>query len=193
MTSEPVAIQLSKEEQRYLFALVDLALARGTSGQGLPKLEELPPPPTENLQQKAGVFVTLTKNGDLRGCIGNMEPDTELYITVFSMAWHAAFGDSRFSPVTAAELPAIKAEISVLGPITECPSQDLLEIGKHGIMITSRGRSAVFLPQVPLENGWSVNGTLEQLCRKAHLPPGTWRDRTAAIYWYEATVIHPEA
>ncbi len=192
MTSEPVAITLNKDEQRYLFDLVKLALERGTSGKGLPELEELPVPPTENLKQNAGAFVTYTKNGSLRGCIGNMGADSPLYITVFSMAWHAAFGDNRFTPITKEELPSISPEISVLGPLSECPSQDLIEIGKHGVALTSRGRTAVFLPQVPLENGWTATGTLEQLCRKAHLPPGTWRDRTAVIYWYEATVIHPE-
>ena len=101
------------------------------------------------------------------------------------------FEDPRFRPLAAAEWPEVDFDISILGPTSPCPDIDLIELGRHGLMLEARGRTAVFLPQVPVEQGWSVKGTLEQLCRKASLPPGTWRDRTAVIYWYEATVIHP--
>ena len=113
-----------------------------------------------------------------------------LYQTVAAMARAAAFEDPRFRPLAAAEWPEVDFDISILGPTSPCPDIDLIELGRHGLMLEARGRTAVFLPQVPVEQGWSVKGTLEQLCRKASLPPGTWRDRTAVIYWYVATVIH---
>ena len=189
--SQAVRIQVTDEEKQWLFALVRSTVERGLAG--LPPLAEgeLPEAPEGALRERLGAFVTLRRQGELRGCIGLMRPMLPLYQTVAAMARAAAFEDPRFRPLAAAEWPEVDFDISILGPTSPCPDIDLIELGRHGLMLEARGRTAVCLPQVPVEQGWSVKGTLEQLCRKASLPPGTWRDRTAVIYWYEATVIHP--
>ena len=189
--SQTVQVNLTKDEEQFLFDLVRSSIERGLAGkQALPE-GELPVPPEGTLRQNMGAFVTLHLKGELRGCVGLMQPVVPLYVAVAAMAYAAAFQDRRFPPLTAAEWPDVSFEISILGPTSPCPDINLIELGKHGILLESRGRTAVFLPQVPVEQGWSVKGTLEQLCRKAALPPGTWRDRTATVYWYETTVIHP--
>ncbi len=190
--SQAVQITLTDQEKSYLFDIVRQSIEAGLNGKGSPEESELPAPPTDNLRQPLGAFVTLEKSGQLRGCIGMIQAVAPLYVVVNAMAWAAAFDDKRFPPVTRDEMPDIAFEISVLGPVTPCPDVNQIEIGRHGILLESRGRRAVFLPQVPVEQGWSVKGTLEQLCRKAALPPGTWRDRTATVFWYEATVIRSD-
>lgn len=189
--SQALCLQLSDEEKQWLFALVRSTIERGLNG--LPPLpdDRQPQPPEGALREHLGVFVTLNLHGSLRGCIGLMRPILPLYLATAAMSRAAAFEDPRFRPLTAAEWPDVDFEISILGPSAPCPDIDLIELGRHGLVLEARGRAAVFLPQVPVEQGWSVKDTLEQLCRKASLPPGSWRDSTAVISWYEATIIHP--
>lgn len=189
--SQAIRIELTEQEKQYLFDLVRSTIERGLAGQPPLPEKDVPLPPEGALRNPMGAFVTLNLKGNLRGCIGMMQPIAPLYLTVAAMANAAAFGDRRFPPLTAEEWPDVTFEISILGPTAPCPDINEIELGRHGILLESRGRTAVFLPQVPVEQGWSVKGTLEQLCRKAALPPGTWRDRTATVYWYETTVIHP--
>lgn len=189
--SQAVQVTLTDEEKDFLFNLTRSTIERGLAGQPPVADKDLPVPPEGVLREHLGAFVTLHRQGELRGCIGLMRPMLPLYRAVAAMARAAAFEDPRFSPLTAAEWPQVDFEISILGPTSPCPDIDRIELGRHGLLLEARGRTAVFLPQVPVEQGWSVKGTLEQLCRKAALPPGTWRDRTATVYWYEATVIHP--
>lgn len=189
--SQAVRVTLTDEEKQFLFELARSTIERGLAGLAPLPEGDLPPPPGDVLQKPMGAFVTLHRQGALRGCIGLMRPVAPLYVAVAAMARAAAFEDRRFMPLTAAEWPQVDMEISVLGPTSPCPDLNLIELGRHGIMLEARGRTAVFLPQVPVEQGWTLKGTLEQLCRKAGLPPGTWRDLTATIYWYEATVLRP--
>ena len=124
----------------------------------------------------SGAFVTLhgTATGVpmLRGCIGLMEPVMPLALAVLRMGWAAAFSDYRFSPLRAAEVPDLELDISVLGPLSPAAPEDI-ELGRHGVKLEALGRSAVFLPQVPPEQGWNLSQTLEALRRKAGLPPET--------------------
>lgn len=189
--SHTLHIQITGEERQWLFALVRSTIERGLTG--LPPLpdDEVPQAPQGALREHLGAFVTLHRRGELRGCIGLMRPIMPLYLAVAAMARAAAFEDPRFRPLTAAEWPNVDFDISILGPSTPCPDIGLIELGRHGLMLEARGRTAVFLPQVPVEQGWTVTGTLEQLCRKASLPTDAWRDDTAVISWYEAQVIRP--
>lgn len=189
--SQALHIQVTDEERQWLFTLVRSTIERGLAA--LPPLPdtEQPQPPEGVLRERLGAFVTLHRRGELRGCIGLMGPILPLYLAVAAMARAAAFEDHRFPPLTAVEWPDVDFDISILGPTSPCPDIELIELGRHGLMLEARGRAAVFLPQVPVEQGWTVRDTLEHLCRKASLPPGAWRDDAAVISWYEATVIHP--
>lgn len=190
--SQAVKITLTAEERRFLIDLVPWSIKNGLEGRGRPPAGAIPPPPEGILREPMGAFVTLHKNGKLRGCIGMMQPITPLYQTVAAMAHAAAFEDGRFKPLASGELPDIKFDISILGPVSLCPDIKQIELGRHGVILKARGRSSVFLPQVPVEQGWSLTDTLEQLCRKAGLPPESWQDSTAAVHWYESLLIVPE-
>lgn len=134
-------------------------------------------------------FVTLKLNGNLRGCIGEIEPFRPLYQSVAARAVDAAFRDSRFPQLTAVELPRLEIEISALTPAQPVASYREIVIGKHGMTLSQNGRSAVFLPQVAPEQGWDLPETLTFLARKAGLPPDAWRAPDARFTVFEAIVF----
>lgn len=141
------------------------------------------------LQDKRGVFITIYKDGDLRGCIGRHESDLPLYQTVAQMAVSAACHDFRFPPLRKEELNEIKIKVSVyLMSPTEIKSLDQFELGKHGIIIEKAGRSATYLPEVATEQGWTKEETLSSLCQKAGLSPDAWREGTK-FYIYATQVF----
>ena len=144
----------------------------------------------EIFTEKRGVFVTLRKNGELRGCVGLIEPIKPLGEAIEEMARAAAFDDFRFSPMTKKEWPEIKIEISVLTMPEKIDNPDKIILGRHGVIIRSGLRSGVFLPQVAEETGWSLGEFMDELCtQKAGLAKNCWRDGTAEIYVFEAQVF----
>ncbi len=142
------------------------------------------------LQEKRGIFVTITKNGALRGCIGMHESDKPLYQAVPDRAVAAAFKDPRFMPLQPEELEQIKIKISVyLTNVYEAESLDDFIMGKHGIILVKGSRGATYLPEVPIEAGWkSKEEEMASLCQKAGLPPDGWR-QGAQILLYETQVF----
>jgi AmmeMemoRadiSam system protein A len=142
------------------------------------------------LGEKRGAFVTLhsAPTGDLRGCIGRLQPDESLADTVAEMAIAAATSDRRFSPVTLGELPSLRLEVSALGPMRPIRPEDV-EVGRHGLLLSRSGRRGVLLPQVPVEHGWDRETFLDQTCLKAGLPPGSWRDGDAELLAFTAEVF----
>lgn len=142
------------------------------------------------LNKEMGVFVTLNKAGQLRGCIGNMIGREPLYLTVRDMAVESATGDPRFTAVTQAELKDIEIEISVLSPLEKVDSADAIILGKHGVIVKNGFSSGVFLPQVAAETGWSKEEFLSNLCaHKAGLAPDAWKDPSTEIYIFTAEVF----
>jgi MEMO1 family protein len=125
--------------------------------------------------RRQGAFVTLKKRGDLRGCVGHMAEDMPLARTVAGMALMAAFEDERFRPVTFDELKDIEIEISALTPFQRVPDASYIKIGRDGVVLRKGSRSAVFLPQVAPEQGWTRDEMLDHLCLKAGLPEGSWK------------------
>ena len=142
------------------------------------------------LNEVEGAFVTITKKGGLRGCIGNIIGQEPLYQTVRDMAVAAASQDPRFNPVTAAELKDIHVEISVLSKPRRVRDASEIQLGKHGVIVSDGNHQGVFLPQVATETGWSKEEFLSQLCsQKAGLPPDAWRDPNTALYVFTADVF----
>ena len=135
-----------------------------------------------------GAFVTLKKHGELRGCVGHMAEDMPLCRTVCGMALMSAFEDQRFSPVAADEMKDIEVEISALTPFKKIPDAGQIVLGRDGVVIRKEGRSAVFLPQVATEQGWTRDEMLDHLCRKAGLPAGSWR-QNAELSTFQAIVF----
>jgi hypothetical protein len=146
-------------------------------------------PLTPRLSEKRGAFVTLHEHGQLRGCIGYIEAVKPLYQAVSDMAVAASTEDPRFPPVETHELDSIDIEITVLSPMHSIPSPDSVVVGKHGVVINKSGRSAVFLPQVPVEEGWDRNTYLSQLCLKAQLPRDAWKSPDARLSVFTGQVF----
>ncbi|MCL5033925.1 MAG: AmmeMemoRadiSam system protein B [Bacteroidetes bacterium] len=139
------------------------------------------------LKVKRGAFVTLRKNGELRGCIGHMDEDRPLSTVVGAMALQAAFNDPRFRSLSADELRQIEIEISVLTPIAKVGSAADIVLGRDGVVLKKGDKQAVFLPQVAKETGWSREVFLDQLCYKAGLNAGDWKK--ADLFTFQADVF----
>jgi len=167
-----------------------LRLARETISRYLTmKMVPLPRLSSPILREPRGVFVTLKKRGDLRGCIGRMVPDRPLAELVGAMALQSAFEDPRFSPVTSRELADLEIEISVLTPMKPVSGPNDIVVGRDGVLLQKGGRSAVFLPQVAPEQGWGRDEMLNHLSQKAGLPAGAWRDG-ASFLTFQAIVFN---
>ena len=152
-----------------------------------------PEPTTPTLGEHRGAFVTLhrLRGGNLRGCVGMMRSEESLVQTVARMAVSAAVDDGRFEPVTGRELPELRIEISALGPL-EPIHPDEVEVGRHGLLISHRGRRGVLLPQVPVEHDWDRETFLEHTCLKAGLASGAWRGEGVELLGFTAEVFGEE-
>ena len=149
---------------------------------------ELPDDAPE-LMEPRGVFVTLKRQGLLRGCIGTLLPELPLGRAILEMAEAAALQDPRFPPVRGLELPDMEIEISVLTPFEPVQDPEAIEVGVHGLFIRRGDFSGLLLPQVPTEYGWDREEFLDQTCRKAGLPAGAWRDPETHIWRFSAEVF----
>ena len=137
------------------------------------------------LQKDGAAFVTLTKQGNLRGCIGSLAAREPLYLSVKNMAVQSASSDPRFSPVRPEELKDIKVEISVLSAPKKVRGAEEIVIGKHGVILKNLFASGVFLPKVATETGWSKEEFLSELCsQKAGLPRDCWQDPATELYTF---------
>lgn len=143
----------------------------------------------EKFRAPRGAFVTLTKAGELRGCIGYIEPVLPLGQAVIRTAIFAATEDPRFPAVESAELKDLRVEISVLTTPREIADARQVKVGTHGLIVERGGYKGVLLPQVPVENGWDRETFLAQGCLKAGLPPDAWR-KGAKLSVFQAIVFH---
>jgi hypothetical protein len=168
----PYSDTFSEPEQRGLLAFARESITRVVTTQTAPLARGF----GENLGQKRGVFVTLNERGELRGCIGNTEPDMPLSQAVGAMAIRAALADPRFRPVSEHELPEIEIEISVLTRLKQISRATDIVVGRDGVLLTKGERSALFLPQVATEQKWDLTTMLDNLCRKAGLEGTCWRE-----------------
>jgi len=143
---------------------------------------------TSALKNKGASFVTLHKNGELRGCIGTLEASEPLYHNVRKNVLNAAFKDYRFPPVSMEELEQLEIEISALSPFYPIKNLEEFVIGKHGIILQKNGKHAVFLPQVAVEQKWDKETTLGQLALKAGIKFDAWQ-AGATLFVFEAVVF----
>lgn len=174
--SQPIENQFTQEEQKEF-----LVLSRKT-------LTSLYEPPQELLwlpllshagQEKRGVFVTLYDKDELAGCIGTVGPRYLLQEGIPWMTESSALHDTRFNPLTKEQLPTTRISLSILSDIRPIASYKAIKLGKHGIVLEYKERSALFLPKVPEEFSWDLPTTLAQLSQKAGLPSTAWQDPEA--------------
>ena len=172
---------LSEEQKRRLLQTARRSLEESVRGRPLPGFDLDDP----LLISPGAAFVTLKKGGELRGCIGLMEPLHPLYLTVAKMTRSAALEDPRFPATTEAELAEMRVEISVLTPLERVRDVEEIEVGKHGLRIEQGPYAGVLLPQVATEYGWDRIEFLRNTCRKAGLPLDAW-EKGAEIYKFSA-------
>jgi len=168
-----------------------LALARKSVEHMIEKKEPYAPGASadEILNREYGAFVTLTLGGALRGCIGYTTPAKPLYMTVRDSATLAALRDPRFPPVSAAELPQLAYEISVLSPMRRVTDIEQIQVGRDGLLMKNAGYEGLLLPQVPLEQKWDRQTFLEQTCAKAGMDRNCWKDENTDIFSFTAVVF----
>ena len=176
---------LCAADRRRLLEVARQAILCGLDGAS-------PPAPSASpaLAEKRGAFVTIARraDGELRGCIGYVEPLFPLVETVWRAANAAAFHDHRFAPITRRELAEVSIEISVLSAPAPIRAEDIV-VGTHGLILHSGGRSGLLLPQVATDHGWDSAMFLDQTCLKAGLRPGAWRQPGAELLGFTATVF----
>jgi len=178
-------MNLTQQEEDLLLKIARKSIEAGLTGSELPAPEIA----SDTLKEKMGAFVTLKKQGQLRGCIGVIEGRKPLYETVEEMAQAAAFRDPRFRPVREDELKDLDIEISALTPLKRTHDVDEIEVGRHGLYVVKGFHSGLLLPQVATEYNWDRITFLRETCNKAGLPGDAWKDPDTQIFIFSATVF----
>ena len=171
-------------ERRRILELARAAVVAEVNGARAPSTAGI------DLPLATGAFVTLKRQGALRGCLGTLDSHHSLAEEIGRCAASAARDDPRFSPVAASELPDLQIEISVLGPLEPIDPLDpeAIVIGRHGLVVERGERRGLLLPQVAPEWGWTREEFLGHTCRKAGLDDQAWR-RGAQVFRFEAEVF----
>ncbi len=185
--SRPAMFQLTESDQQLL-----LQIARNSVRAYLCN-ETFNPPEIASgiLRESFGIFVSIHKHRELRGCIGNVHANGPLYRSAAECAIAAAVGDPRFIPLTNEDLPFVSFEISVLSPLQRIEDITEIEVGTHGVLISKQGYRGLLLPQVATAHCWDRITFLQQACRKAGLMADDWREG-AAIHRFSAFVFGEE-
>lgn len=177
---------LNKSQRLMLLKIARETIQHYLEGKKLPELKIDDPV----LAEKRGVFVTLRKKGELRGCIGTILPQDKLYQSVRAMAIQSATADPRFPSVRLDELKDIEIEISVLTVPVKVSGPDEIVLGRDGVIVKRGFRQGVFLPQVADETGWTKEQFLSFLCsHKAGLEPDAWKKPDTELYIFQAEVF----
>jgi AmmeMemoRadiSam system protein B/AmmeMemoRadiSam system protein A len=179
-----VDLGLGVDDQKRL-----LKIARESIQAAFDRKDYKPTGLTPGLKANRGAFVTLKKKGELRGCIGRLSDDAAVAETVAETAVLSAFEDTRFPPLAVEELAEVRIEISVLTPFEEVKKIEDIRIGDHGLMIVRPPFRGLLLPQVPVEEKWTRDEFLAHLCRKAGLPPETWKEPGTQLFSFSAQVF----
>jgi MEMO1 family protein len=183
----PVAVDstspLQDEDRRALLTMARETITRYLTTDTVPLVRADSP----RLLRSSGVFVTLRKRGQVRGCVGQVVPTKSLSRLTGLIALQAA-NDPRLPKLRAEELPEIQIEVSVLSPPRKVPNAAAIVLGRDGVFISKNRQSAAFLPSVAIEEGWTREELLENLCVKAGLPEDGWRSG-AQLLVFQAEVF----
>src|SRR5437762_3720209 len=176
--------QLSETDQQLLLKTARYSVHEYLSDRA-PRL-----PDVKNgiLSESRGAFVSIHKQQQLRGCIGNIHPSMPLIRTVSECAITAAVGDPRFLPLTVHELVQVDIEISILSPMERIENTAAIEVGRDGLLIIKRNARGLLLPQVAMNYGWTREKFLAETCRKAGLAAHDWKEG-ASIFRFTAHVF----
>ena len=182
-----MAKMFMKDERRQLLQIAREAITSLITSGSVPIREVK----SEKLNAMFGCFVTIKKDGKLRGCIGNFISDKPLHKLVQEMASAAATKDPRFYPMKKTDLENFTLEISVLSPLQKISSIDEIQVGTHGIYMERNVHRGVLLPQVAAEYGWDRETFLQQTAMKAGMGKDDWKENTD-IYIFSAEVFNED-
>ena len=146
-------------------------------------------PITDNLKKERGIFVTLKKRGQLRGCIGSLVTRKSLFTSVIEKTLDAALRDPRFSPVNRLEAGDLSIEISVMTPLKILQDYKKIRLGIDGVYLKRGYSSSVFLPQVAVETGWTLDRFLSKLCQKGGMSADAYKQKDIKIYIFQVQKI----
>jgi AmmeMemoRadiSam system protein B/AmmeMemoRadiSam system protein A len=183
--------QLTPKDKKQLLILARKSILYFLQNHRAPQLSDLNVEAGDAMKEPRAAFVTLEKNSELRGCIGDIFPRQPLYESVITNAINAAVNDWRFNPVTKGECNDIQIEISALTVPRPISSPNQIRIGIDGVVLNKNGHSAVFLPQVAPEQNWDTSQMLANLSLKAGLPPDAWKEN-ASFLVFQAVVFKEE-
>ena len=170
-------LPLSSAARCWLLGLARRSIEAASRGESPPAPQlpaDLDTSDREELQRRRAAFVTLHKQGRLRGCVGRITADTPLRLLVPEMAQAAAREDIRFDPVRLDEIPEIQLEISVLSAFFPIRPEEIIP-GQHGLFVHRGFQRGLLLPQVASIYHWDSLRFLSEACRKAGLPPDAWK------------------
>jgi len=173
---------MKEEEKKTLLSLAKNTIAKSL---GLP-FEEID---ASSYDEMKGAFVTINKNGQLRGCIGYILAVEPLYKEIAKLAIEAAFRDPRFSQLAKDEFPYISIEISVISVPKKITDLSEFKLSRDGIILTVGSRHSVFLPQVADETGWNKEQMLSALSQKAGLSSSAYKREDAEFMTFTAEVF----
>ena len=177
----PPPVWVTAEEREALLTLARVALAAAVGAAPGPSLASaVGRHPGSG--RRAAVFVTLTDDGELRGCIGHMDASSPVQESVVEATTWAALEDPRFSPVRAAELPRLRLEVSVLGPLVPLADPESFRLGIDGIVVERGGRRGLLLPEVATMLASDRTAMLDTACRKAGLSQHAWREPGTRVF-----------
>lgn len=181
MQPPPNPLSPAQRRQLLLFVrqTVDAALRKSAAPEAPAEFAEM---------GGCGAFVSLHTQSRLRGCVGVIESAQSLAQTLARCALSAAFEDTRFRPLELAELPKIAFEISLLSPLTPIAAEQV-DPAQHGLLIRRHHFSGLLLPQVAQRYHWSRERFLDEICKKAGLQPGAWREPDTQIFAFTAQVF----
>jgi len=173
---------LNADEKAILLKLARATLEAYFASEDTPAVRT----PSAALREPKGAFVSLHRGKELRGCIGQLVADHELYRIVQHCVLSAALEDNRFIAVIRDELKDLTIEISVLTPFHRVQNVEEIEVGRHGLYIVRGGYRGLLLPQVATQYRWDRTKFLEQTCLKSGLPESAWNYPQTAIFAFEA-------
>ncbi len=175
---------LTQADERALVSYARKTIEQYVRTGTAPLSRDVPAP----LMTRRGVFVTIKEHGRLRGCVGRLVPDGPMHWLTGAMALRAAVDDPRFAPVRPKELDEIAIEVSLLTPLRRIADPAQIVPGRDGVVLVKNGKSAVFLPEIATDEGWTRDQLLDNLCLKAGLPAGAWRSG-AMLAVFQSTVL----
>ncbi len=177
---------LTLNEKKLLIEIAKKTIHAVVKNEIIPKLPEV----NGSLSEKHGIFVTIHKDDQLRGCIGYVIGVEPLIKAVVKMAKSASTEDPRFPPITVEELDKIEIEISVLSPLEKVDKIENIIVGSDGLLMKRNFYQGLLLPQVASENNWTLHEFLSHTAMKSGMEPDSWKDRNTEIYKFQADIFN---